>query len=135
VLGAHGDSQVPAWSSATINGIPAYTVLPPDSFRHDELAQEFKKRAESIFYAKGATSFGIGSVVASICASILSDSGDVRPISHFQPDFGCCFSLPVILGRNGIVKTIKVPHEAGEDAAIAKSAETLRGALGRIKGR
>ncbi len=133
VLGVHGDSQVVAWSAATINGIPLHTVLPPDGFRHDELEEECKKRAESILYAKGATPFGIGSVVASICATILFDRGDVRPISHFQPDFGCCFSLPVILGRKGIMKTIKVPLETEENAAIARSAKRLKDTMERIK--
>ena len=133
VFGVHGDSQVVAWSAATINGIPLHTVLPPDGFEHDELAEECKKRAESIFYAKGATPFGIGSVVASICVSILFDRGDVRPISHFQPEFGCCFSLPVILGRKGILKTIKVPLEIEENAAIARSAKRLKETMERIK--
>lgn len=132
VLGVHGDCQVAAWSSATINGIPLDKVLSPDSFGRDELAQECKKRAENIFYAKGATPFGIGSVVASICASILLDKGEIRPISHFQPEYGCCFSLPVILGRKGIVKTIKMPLASDENAAIAKSAQRLKSTMERV---
>jgi L-lactate dehydrogenase len=131
-LGVHGDCQVVAWSSATINGIPLDKVLSSDGFGHDELAQECKERAENIFYAKGATPFGIGSVVASICASILFDKGDVRLISHFQPEFGCCFSLPVILGRRGIIKTIKMPLESDENAAIARSAQRLKSTMERI---
>ncbi|KAK4198911.1 lactate dehydrogenase/glycoside hydrolase [Triangularia verruculosa] len=132
VLGVHGDCQVVAWSSATIHGIPLDKVLSPDGFSHDELAQECKERAENIFHAKGATQFGVGSVVASICASILFDKRDVRPISHFQPEFGCCFSLPVILGRKGIIKTIKIPLGSEENAAIARSAERLKSTLERI---
>ncbi len=133
MLGVHGDYQVAAWSSATVNGIRLDTVLPPESFKHDELTKECRERADSIFSAKGATPFGIGSAVTSICVSILSDRGDVRPISHFQPDFGCCFSLPVVLGRKGIVKTIKMPLDTDESAAIARSAERLKGTMDRIK--
>ena len=134
VLGVHGDSQVVAWSSSTINGIPLHTVLPPDTFRHDELAQECKERADNIFSAKGTTPFGIASVVTSICAAILSDRGDVRPISHFQPEFGCCFSSPVILGRKGIVNSIKMPLEDAEKDAIARSATKLKSTMDRIRG-
>jgi len=85
-----------------------------------------EQRAESIFYAKGATLFGIGSVVANICASVRFDRRDVQPISHFQPEFGCCFSLPVVLGSKGIMKTIKMPLETDENAAIARSAKRLK---------
>lgn len=132
VLGVHGDSQVVAWSSATINGIPLHKVVPPDSFEHGQLAAECKERAESIFYAKGATPFGVGSVVASICASISLDRGDVQPISHFQPEFGCSFSLPVVIGRQGIVRTIKIPLETDEDAAIARSAKRLKSLMEKL---
>ncbi|KAL2258906.1 hypothetical protein VTK26DRAFT_7586 [Humicola hyalothermophila] len=129
VLGVHGDCQVVAWSSATVNGIPLHKVVPPDGFGHDQLAAECKQRAETIIYAKGSTPFGIGSVVASICASVILDRGDVHPVSHFQPEFGCCFSLPVVLGRQGIKETIKMPLEEDENAAIARSAKQLKDSL------
>lgn len=129
VLGVHGDGQVVAWSSATINGIPLDKVLSPDTFGHQELAKECKERAETIFTAKGATPFGTGSVVASMCASILFDKREVRPVSHFQPEFDCCFSLPVVLGRKGIMKTIEMPLESDENAAIARSAHRLKSTI------
>lgn len=129
VLGVHGDGQVVAWSSATINGIPLDKVLSPDTSGHQELAKECKERAETIFTTKGATPFGTGSVVASICASILFDKREVRPVSHFQPEFDCCFSLPVVLGRKGIMKTIEMPLGSDENAAIARSAHRLKSTI------
>jgi L-lactate dehydrogenase len=71
--------------------------------------------------------------VANICASVRFDRRDVQPISHFQPEFGCCFSLPVVLGRQGIMKTIKIPLETDEDAAIARSAKRLKNTMEKIK--
>lgn len=132
MLGVHGDSQVVAWSSATIGGIPIDKSLPPNTFNEAELANECKHRSQSIIQAKGATPFGIGSIVASICSSIFLDKRNVRPISHFQPEFGCCFSLPVVLGRKGIVRTIQMPLNGDEKAEIAKSAKRLRGTIEQI---
>jgi L-lactate dehydrogenase len=77
--------------------------------------------------------FGSGSAVSSICASILFDKRNVRAVSHYQPDYGCCLSMPVILGRKGIVGTIKMPLSSGEEAAIADSANTLRTTISRIR--
>ncbi|KAL2133620.1 hypothetical protein VTI74DRAFT_2022 [Chaetomium olivicolor] len=133
VLGVHGDAQVAAWSSATINGVPIDQFLPPEQCDHASLADECKQISESIFLAKGATPFGIGSVVASICTSILLDKGDVQPISHFQTEHGCCFSLPVVLGRKGIMRTVQLPLSSDEKAHITRSAERLKETMERIK--
>ncbi|SPQ25665.1 b346e62d-5ce0-4d94-bc72-52f0bde53733 [Thermothielavioides terrestris] len=133
VIGVHGDTQVAAWSSATINGVPIDQFLPPEQCNHADLANECKHISEDIFRAKGATPFGIGSVVASICTSILLDKGDVQPISHFQSEHRCCFSLPVVLGRKGIMRTVQLPLSSDEKAHLARSAERLKETLERIK--
>lgn len=133
VVGVHGDPQIVAWSAATINGIPVDKFLPADTFQHAELANECKDRSKSIIHAKGSTPFGIGSIVSSICSSILFDKGDVRPISHFQPEFGCCFSLPAILGRRGIMRTIEMPLSSDEQADMVKSTRRLRDTVERIQ--
>jgi len=132
VLGVHGDSQVVAWSTATVGGIPIDKALAPNTFDHAELAKECKRRSQTIIQAKGAMPFGIGSIVSSICSSILLDKRNVRPVSHFQPEFGCCLSMPVVLGRNGIIATIQMPLNSDEKVGIAGSAKTLRGTVERI---
>lgn len=133
VLGVHGESQVAAWSAATIGGSPIDYVLKPESaVRHAELEQECKDRPRSVIRAKGATPYGIGSAAASICASILLNECSVRPVSHLQPDYGCCFSLPATIGRAGIVSTIRPHLNREEEAAIASSAKELRATLMRV---
>jgi L-lactate dehydrogenase len=134
VLGVHGDSQVVAWSSATIGGVPIDKSLAAESsIDRAELANECKSRSQSIIQAKGTTPLGMGSIIASICSSILLDKRNVRPISHFQPEFGCCFSLPVVLGRKGIIRTIQMPLSSDEAAEIAESAKQVREMLDEIR--
>jgi L-lactate dehydrogenase len=131
-LGVHGDSQVVAWSNAKIGSVHIDTMLPPDTFNHAELVNESKNRSQSIIQAKRATPFGIGSIVASICSSILFDKRNVRPVSHFDPGFGCCFSLPAVIGRKGIIRTIKMPLSDDEAANIAESAKALKATINQI---
>ncbi|KAH7131030.1 lactate dehydrogenase/glycoside hydrolase [Dactylonectria macrodidyma] len=126
VLGVHGDPQVVAWSAATIGGIPIDKSLLPNTLNRAELSDECKNRSRSIVRAKGATPFGIGSIVSSMCSSILLDKRNVRPVSHFQPKFGCCFSLPSVLGRKGVVSTISVSLDSDEEADMAKSVKELK---------
>ncbi|KAK1244131.1 hypothetical protein MKX08_002269, partial [Trichoderma sp. CBMAI-0020] len=127
VLGVQGGSQVTAWSTATIGGIPIKESLSKeDVIDRSTLSSECKHRSQSIVRAKGSTPFGIGSVISSICSSITLDKGTVYPISHFQPSFGCCFSLPVVLGKKGIQRKVQMPLTFDEDAQIADSAAALK---------
>jgi len=133
VLGVRGDAQVAAWSMATIGGVAIDTSLPPNSrIDRQELEDECKNRSESIAKAKGSTPFGIGAIVSSICVSISSDKLNIRPLSCFQPDFGCYFSMPVVVGRKGFLGMIPTPLNSKEDSEIAESAKRLRNDLDRI---
>jgi L-lactate dehydrogenase len=125
-LGELGDSQFVAWSVASIGGVPIDKALPPDNFNRTKLAEECKHEGQRIVEAKGAIAFGIGSIVSSICSSILFDKRDVRPISHFQSDLGCCLSLPVVLGRDGIIKAIPLPLSSEEKAKLVESGKIVR---------
>lgn len=86
-----------------------------------------------IIEEKGSTYFGIGSVVSSICASILSDKRNIRPISHYRPELGCCLSLPVVLGRKGVEKQVPVPLSEEENDALLTSAKRLTEAINTVK--
>lgn len=97
-----------------------------------ELENECKQRSEIIFLAKGSTPFGISSIVYSICSSILADERKICPVSHFQPEHGCCFSLPVVLGRRGVLGTIQMPLNNEEVSEITKSAKGLSSLLERV---
>ena len=126
VLGEHGDSQFVAWSCASIAGVPIDKAMPPEALDRAHLAEECKHEAQHIIKAKGSIAFGIGSIVAGICSSILFDKRDVRPVSHFQPDLGCCLSLPVVLGRKGIVHTIQLPLTTGEKTKLVESGKMIK---------
>lgn len=136
VLGEHGDSQFVAWSIATIGGVSISKALPDSEFSKQdrkEIADSTKRMAAKIIEAKGATNFGIGSSASSICSSILMDKHNVRPISHYVEDLGCCLSLPVVLGRKGVVRTFKLPLNDEENQALNDSAKSLKQVMKQAK--
>lgn len=114
---------------ATISGIPLLEALPPSTLDTAVIAEQCRTTAATIIAGKGATSFGIGSVVSSICSAVLMDKHLVRPISHWVPELGCCLSLPVVLGRRGVTRTLPLRLSADENEALERSAETLRGVI------
>jgi len=133
VLGEHGDAEFVPWSIASISGIPIDEVLPPDRYNRAELARECKNGGHRIVETKGVIVFGIGSVVSSVCSTILLDKRNVCTVSHFQPDLDCCLSVPAVIGRKGIVRTISLPMNSHEKAKLSDSATRLRDIVARIK--
>ena len=127
VLGEHGESQFVAWSLASIGGVPLSEALPSSALIDKEaIAGETKNKATSIIENKGATNYGIGGVAASICKSILFDQRNIRPVSHYQDDLDVCLSVPAVLGRKGVVRTVKMPLSKEERGKLEKSAKALR---------
>ncbi|KIW82722.1 L-lactate dehydrogenase [Fonsecaea pedrosoi CBS 271.37] len=127
VLGEHGESQMVAWSCVTIGAVPLDHCLPPGAFiDRKAVALETKDKAAKIIEAKGATAYGIGALSAAICKSILFDQRNVRPISHWVDQLGCCLSLPVVLGRRGIVRSLSIPLNQEERMLLVKSADALK---------
>lgn len=130
ILGGHSDSQFVAWSLATIDGVPIEKAFPKDILDREEVAEVCRREGQRIIEAKGAIAYGIGSVVATICSTILLDKRQVLPVSHYQHEFGCCLSLPVVVGRGGIDGPIDLPLFAQEmdylKAAGQEVLETVR---------
>lgn len=130
VLGEHGDSQVVAWSLASIGGIPLSqfisTSSPPISLDKEAIAEDVRSKATAIIENKGVTNYGIGAVAASICKSVLGDEKIVRSVSHWNEEMGVCLSMPVVLGREGVVSSVKVELSGEEKGRLEGSKEALR---------
>jgi len=126
VLGEHGDSQMVAWSNATVGGIPLESALPDTTFDKSSIAEDTKNKAASISETKGATAYGIGGVSSSICRSILFDQRIIRPLSHYQEDMDVCISMPVVIGRKGIVRQIPIKLSESEQKELKQSAKSMR---------
>lgn len=118
--------QQVAWSHASVGGVPLELAFPDASIDKTAIAEDTKKKAASISDAKGATAYGIGGVTSSICKSILFDECNVRPISHYQDDLNVCLSMPVVIGRKGIVRQIPLEFNDNEKKEFEQSAKSLR---------
>ncbi len=126
VIGEHGDSQVVAWSTATIAGMP---LLQFPGLQKDQLlamAQETKEKACSIIACKGSTSFGVAACIAYYCKIILSDFKHIIPVSCFNESYGVCVSMPVILGASGVERIVALSLDCEECADLENSVQLLK---------
>jgi len=131
VLGEHGTSQVFAWSSARVSGVPLGEVFPT---REDRQALEREVRYANISIIEGnrASQFGIGVVSARLAEMIGRDEHAAIPVGSWQPQFGVTLSLPSIVGRAGVVRSLPPDLSPEEREALQRSAERLRAAVARI---
>jgi L-lactate dehydrogenase len=135
VIGEHGVSQVFLWSSARIAGAPISKLTEE---RGDTLDSVRKKVEQDVRYANitiiegnDASQFGIGIVAARIAEMVLRDERAVIPIGSYNHKFDVTLSLPSIVGRGGVVRTLEPQMSREERQALEISAATLRKSEGR----
>lgn len=135
IVGEHGDSEIPLWSSATIGGVPATAFVGPsgntlDSAIRDEVATAVVQSAYQIIEGKGATNLAIGLSSAFMVEVVLRDEQRVLPISTLQNGVhdleGVCLSLPTLVGGAGAGRVLEVPLSDGEREGLHASARALR---------
>jgi L-lactate dehydrogenase len=109
ILGEHGDSMVPIWSSAAIGGLPL-EKWPGWSHRlGEELFTRTKGSGAEVIKKKGGAGFAVGIAIRDVIHSIALDQRRVLPVSSVQS--GCydirdvALSVPTIVGRAGVVGT------------------------------
>jgi L-lactate dehydrogenase len=138
VLGEHGDSEVLAWSSGKVGGVPleefaeqiGRPISDEDKARIDD---GVRQAAYRIIEGKGATYYGIGAGIARIARAIGDDEGAVLTLSNVEGFGGVSLSLPRVLKAKGIEATIQPMLSNEEAQALKRSAEILKEAAVELK--
>ncbi len=137
IIGEHGDSEIAAWSSANISGVPLQDFFALRGMGDQDLAKleediadDVKNAAYKIIEKKHATYYGIAMAVVRICRAVLKDEKSVLPVSTTLKGSyginGCALSVPAIVGRNGIEGLVPVSLSEDERDRLAASAEVLK---------
>lgn len=138
VIGEHGDSEVLAWSQATIAGLnlDEYGKLRGKLLTKDERQQideQVRRAAYHIIAGKGATYYGIGSAVARIVDVLLHNQRAILSIccriTGVQDCEGVTLALPHLVGGEGALATIPLQLDASEREGLRRSADILREAI------
>lgn len=134
VLGEHGDSEVVAFSTVRIGGVPLrqFTGKEPATDHH-QIAEDVRQAGYRIVAGKGYTSFGVATATVRICEAILRDEKAVLPVSTLLAgQYGIAdifLSLPCILGAGGAERILTPALTTEEVAALQGSAAVLADAL------
>jgi L-lactate dehydrogenase len=138
VLGEHGDSEVLCWSLAHIGGISVDRLArqsgpPLDDAAKTRIDQGVRRAAYRIIEGKGATWHGIAGGLTRIVQSIGGDENSALTVSMLTEEVEgvgpIALSLPRIVGRSGIVRTLLPLLDPSERAALRRSAAAIEEAL------
>lgn len=141
VMGEHGDSELVAWSSAAVAGVPLSEFCELHGhYQHREaearIAEDVKNSAYTIIEKKHATYYGVAMAVRRICTAVMRDEDCVLPVSSLMVgEYGLsdlCISMPTIVGRNGVVARVPVSINDDEEKELQKSAAALKAIIEKV---
>ena len=142
IIGEHGDSEVVAWSSVNVSGVPLSEMCEMRGhYKHkentEEIAAAVKNSAYEIINKKHATYYGIAMSVKRICEVIMRDEKSILPVSHVMHGVydidAVSLSMPAIVGANGVESDIPLNLNGEEALKLKESADALKKIIDSIE--
>lgn len=131
ILAEHGDTAVPAWSSANVAGVNLvqYAGSRLDPAARSDIFVRTRDAAYEIIKRKRSTYYAIGIALLAVVEAVLRDQRTVlsitSPLAGQHGVTGMALSLPTVVGRAGAVEVVPVPLNDEEAAGFATSAKAL----------
>lgn len=135
IIGEHGDSEIAAWSSTNVSGIPLNDFCEMRGhFNHDAamdaIAEKVKNSAYEIISKKQATYYGIAMSVKRICECIVRNECSILPVSAMMHgEYGIediTLSMPAIVGIGGVETHVPIALSEEEAEKLVESAKKLK---------
>jgi L-lactate dehydrogenase len=136
VVGEHGDSSFPVWSTATVGAVPLADLELPDGVSlaevQEQAAAATRRRGGAIHERKGFTSYGVAVAVARMIRAVVRDEKRIFMVSAPADErYGIgsvVLSLPCVLGRAGVERQLPLTLSAEEQRLLERSAASLEAA-------
>jgi L-lactate dehydrogenase len=142
VIGEHGDSELPLWSSASIGSVPLLRWrtsdgrIALDEEARSRIATDVVQSAYRVIEGKGATNYAIGLAATRIIEAVLYDERRILPVSSLLDDYygisDVCLSVPAIIHAGGVGDRVEVPMTDAELSGLRASADAVRSTARRF---
>jgi len=130
IVGEHGDSELPLWSTAQIGNAKIKDLRKISENKKKEIFNNARNAAYTIIKGKQATYYAIGAGVALLARTILHNNNAVFSVSHLMNgEYGLknvCLSMPAVIGEKGISQKIKLNISYKEKLLLQKSSKALK---------
>jgi L-lactate dehydrogenase len=137
ILGEHGDSMVPIWSSATAGGMPLVKLPNFSPAVQQRVFERTKTSGAECIKLKGGAGWAVGLTIAEVVHAIALNQPKVFPIStQLAGEYGIrgtCTSLPTLVNRGGVVKRFEFDLWPREVSGIQSGAKSLDSTYAQLK--
>lgn len=137
ILGEHGDSMVPIWSTACVDGVPLTSLPKYDPGAVMKIFERTRKSGAEVISLKGGAGYAVGVAILEVLKALAYDTKAVLPVSTWQTGaYGLkdiCISVPTRLGRDGVEACIEMELWPKEAAALTASGVALRETLAKVQ--
>ena len=136
ILGEHGDTMVPIWSSATVDGysLAKFPGVTPQFM--NQIFERTQKSGAEVISRKGGAGYAVGVSIREVIDCIALDGRRILPVSSFvQGAYGIrdiSISVPTVVGRSGVVSHVEVELWPKELQGLQASAKALKDTRAKI---
>jgi malate dehydrogenase len=136
VLGGHGDQMVPVVSATTVGGVPLEQLLSKSAI--EKLVKRTRVGGGEIVNLLGTSAwYAPGAAAAQMVESIVLDQKRVLPCTVLlEGEYGVnglYMGVPVVLGRGGVERVVRLKLSAPEKQAFKASAAAVRDVVNILK--
>lgn len=137
ILGEHGDTMLPVWSSATAAGLPLDKFPGVTSAFQQQIFERTKTSGAEVIRRKGGAGWAVAITIAEVVHAIALDQRQLLPVSSLQQGaYGLrdvSLSVPTVVGRAGILAHREIPLWPKEHQALQASARALQEIWSKVR--
>ena len=137
ILGEHGDSMLPVWSSAAVNGLPLTGLSECTPSFQNAVFERTKGSGAEVIKRKGGAGWAVGIAIRDVVHAVLLDKKALLPVSSLiQGAYDIrdiCLSVPSVVGRKGVERQVEIKLWPKEVMGLQNSAKALRDTLAKVK--
>jgi len=137
ILGEHGDTMLPIWSSATAAGLPLDKFPGVTASFQAQLFERTKGSGAEVIRRKGGAGWAVGLTIAEVIHCIALDRRQLLPVSSLQQGkYGLrdvAISVPTIVGRTGVIEHVELALWPKEQQGLQASARALQEIWSKVK--
>src|SRR5881628_2989295 len=137
ILGEHGDSMLPVWSSATVNGLPLTGLPDCTPGFQNAVFERTKTSGAEVLKKKGGAGWAVAVAIRDVIHAVLLNKQSLLPVSSLvQKAYeirDVCLSVPSVVGRQGVAQHVEIQLWPKETMALQNSARALKDTLAKVK--
>jgi L-lactate dehydrogenase len=136
ILGEHGDSMLPIWSSAAVNGLPLTGLPECNPGFQNAVFERTKGSGAEVIKKKGGAGWAVGVAIRDVVHAVLLDKKALLPVSSLVQGAydirDICLSVPSVVSRKGVERHVEIKLWPKEMQGLQQSAKALKDTLAKV---